>query len=241
MAFFEHDFTITMRDVDKNIKLTDKSILGFFEDIAGFHSDKVGYGLKSVSSTRLSWVLLHWKVKVIKRPEYSDIIHIRTWSRYSKKVYSYRDFEMYNSNNELIAIGTSKWSLINIDKGLTKIEDSLIEKYTPENKSVFDIVELPKLKEPNENLKHTYNYIVSKSDIDINNHMHNLNYLDIAYNSLPNELEIDADFNNIEIMYKHGAYLNDYLNCFYTCIDNEHYIIIKNNDNSDLHAIVKFS
>lgn len=241
MAFFEHNFIITMRDVDKNIKLTNKSILGFFEDIAGFHSDKAGYGLKSVSSTRLSWVLLHWKIKVIKRPEYGDNIHIKTWSRYSKKVYSYRDFEMYNSNNELIAIGTSKWSLINIDKGLAKIEDSLIEKYTPENKSVFDIVELPKLKEPTENLKLTYNYIVSKTGIDINNHMHNLNYLDIAYNALPDELAINTNFDNIEIMYKHGAYFKDNLNCFYTCIEDEHYIIIKNNDNSNLNAIIKFS
>ena len=184
MAFFESDFYIRMRDVDKNNKITNKAILGFFEDIAGLHSDSVGFGLKNIEETQLSWILLHWKMKVIERANYGDTIHIKTWSRYSTKVYSYRDFEMYDSSGKLLAIATSKWALIHVNGGITKIENDIVQKYNPEAKSVFDELEVQKLKQP-ESYSYSYDYTVLRSDIDVNNHMHNLYYLDVAYEALP--------------------------------------------------------
>lgn len=241
MAFFENDFYIRMRDVDKNNKITNEGILGFFEDIAGLHSDSIGYGIKNIDETGLSWILLHWKIKVIKRANYGDNIHIKTWSRYSSKIYTYRDFEMYSSNGELLAIATSKWALINATTGkLAKIENELIEKYKPEEKSVFDELEVQKLKQP-EVYSSLYEYTVLRRDIDVNNHMHNLYYLDVAYEALPPEIYEHIDFKNIEIMYKTGAKLNENLKCLYSKINNEYFITIKSLDEKILYTIIKLS
>lgn len=238
MAFFEYDFYVRMRDVDNKNKITNKAILGFFEDIGGLHSDKVGFGLKNIYETRLSWVLLHWKVEVLKRANYADIVHIKTWSRYSTKFYSYRDFEMYDEKGELLVIATSKWALINIDSGLAKLEESLIEKYEPEPKSVFSELEVKKLKEP-EGYDNVCEYKVLRSNIDVNKHMHNLYYLDVAYEALPDNIYENNEFNNIEIMYKTGAMLGETLKCFYSKQSNEHFITIKNNEEKTLHSIIK--
>lgn len=241
MAFFEYDFNIRLRDVGFNNELSNQAILGFFEDIGGLHSDSVGYGLNKIYETRLSWVLLHWKIEVFKRAKYGDKIHIKTWSRYSQKFYSYRDFEMYDDNGNLLVIGTSKWTLINIDKGLERISDEHIAKYQPEDKSVFNIIELPKLKEPEISNSATFEYTVSRTDIDINKHMHNLYYLDIAYEALPDNVYENSNFTNVEIMYKTGALLGESLKCFYCFIDKEHYVIIKSFDERNLHCIIKLS
>ena len=82
MAFVEHDFHMTIRDIDKDTNLSNKAILTYFEDIGGYCSDKAGFGLKQILDTKLSWVLLHWKFKVIRRIKYDEeTFKIKTWSR----------------------------------------------------------------------------------------------------------------------------------------------------------------
>lgn len=241
MAFFENDFYIRLRDVNKSNKITNEAILGFFEDIGGLHSDSIGYGIKNIKETNLSWILLHWKMKVIERANYGDTVHVKTWSRYSSKIYTYRDFEMYNSDGKLLAIATSKWALINATTGrLEKLEDELISKYKPEEKSVFNELEVQKLKQPSE-YDSLYEYTVSRRDIDVNNHMHNLYYLDIAYEVLPIDIYEKFDFSCVEIMYKTGAKLGDKLKCLYTKIDNDYFITIKSLDEKILYTIIKLS
>ena len=71
--------------------------------------------------------------------------------------------------------------------------------------------------------------------------MHNLYYLDLAYEALPEDVYSNNSFDNIEIMYKSGAKLYDKLKCFYANIENEHIVTIKSEDEKTLHAIVKLS
>lgn len=240
MAYIEHTFDFSIRDIDKNTNLTNKALFGFFEDIGGFHSDLAGYGLKDIEETRISWVLLHWKMKVLKRLKYGDTIHVKTWSRGAVRACCYRDYEVYNQNHELCAIGTSKWTLIHLEKGLIRLTDELLKKYQTEDRAVFENFTFDKLKEPEES-KLTFKYTVQRRDIDINGHMHNLCYLDLAYEALPQDVFENASFDNVEIMYKAGSYLGDKIKCFYTTMNHEHIVTIKSEDEKTLHAIVKLS
>ena len=175
MATFEHKFEIGFRDVGKSNKITNKSLLGYLEDTAGMHSNLVGYGLNDIERTNLTWILLNWKVQVFKRPLYGESILVKTWARNTIKFYTFRDFEVYNAQNELIAIASSKWVLLDAKTmTLTKISDELISKYHPENKAVFgDAKEICKLDFPNE-YETMLPYTIQRKDIDINRHVHNV-------------------------------------------------------------------
>ena len=238
MAFIEHEFDLTVRDINEKTELTNKSILAFFEDIGGLHSNMVGYGLKQIEDTKISWVLLNWKIKVLKRIKYGDPVKIKTWSRGALRACSYRDFELYNSDGELCVIGTSKWTLIHLEKGLMRLTDDMVSKYQPEDKAVFGDFEFKKVQEP-DTFSNVYEYTVLRRDIDINGHMHNLNYLDLAYEALPKDVYESTSFDNVEIMYKSGALLGDKLKCYYSNMNNEHIVTIKSEDNSVLHSIIK--
>lgn len=241
MAFLEYPFRVGFRDTGNSNKLTNKSFLSFLEDSGGLHSEKAGFGINEIRKTNLSWILIGWKLKVISRPTFGTNITVRTWGRDFSKIHTFRDFEVYDDNNNLVAIATSKWILFDIEKNkITRITPELIEKYTPEQKSVFDENEIDfSIENEPEQVFNTFNYTVSRSDIDINNHMHNLNYLDLAYDSLPEDVYQNIDLKNIEIVYKKECYLNDNLKCNYYFKDNVHYVYIKSLDNSILHAIVK--
>ena len=113
---YKKQFEIGLKDIGKNNEITNTALLERLENIAAYHSDSAGYGVNTVEQTKVTWVLLEWKLQVIKRPKYGQKINIDTWSRYTNKCYSYRDFEVYDENKQLCAIATSKWLLINVEK-----------------------------------------------------------------------------------------------------------------------------
>ena len=53
--------------------------------------------------------------------------------------------------------------------------------------------EFKKLKEPTA-FSNEYTYTTQRRDIDVNKHMHNLNYLDLAYEALPEEVYFNQEF-----------------------------------------------
>ncbi|MBP3255795.1 MAG: hypothetical protein J6M60_04840 [Clostridia bacterium] len=241
MAFIEHEFHMTVRDIDKNTNLTNKAILSFFEDIGGYHSNLAGFGLKQIEASRLSWVLLHWKLKVIKRVKYNGIpLKVKTWSRGVERTCTFRDFEIYDSNGDLCVVGSSKWTLIHLEKGLMRLNDDLLINYEAEEKKAIPDFEFKKIQEP-ESYSNEFDYTVLRRDLDINGHMHNLNYIDLAYEALPKDIYENHSFDDVEIMYKKGAFLGDKLKCLYSNVNNEHIVTIKSEDEKNLHAIVKLS
>lgn len=240
MATFEREFKIGFRDVGKSNKITNKGLLGYLEDTAGMHSDFVGYGLNDIDKTNLTWILLNWKVQVFKRPLYGESIMVKTWARNTIKFYTFRDFEVYNSKNELVAIATTKWVLLDAKTmSLTKISDELISKYHPESKAVFgDAKEVGKLDFPAE-YECMSPYKIQRKDIDINKHVHNATYLDFAYEVLPDDVYNNIDFSSFEILYKKETKLGETIKCFYTKVNTSHFVVMKTEDEKSIHCVIR--
>jgi medium-chain acyl-[acyl-carrier-protein] hydrolase len=236
--FVEHNFFVGLRDIDFKNNLKIKSMLSFLEDVGGIHSNKVGYGLLDIPEKKRSWILLNWKVKFLRRPHYAETLRIKTWSRTMDKLYAYRDFEVYDEENNLITIASSKWVCVNTEKmSVVKIEDALKDAYTLENKKVFEN-EIEKLKEP-ESYTASCEIKITRDMIDVNGHVHNLNYIDFVSQILPYEAMQNAT--NIEVMYKKEIKENDTIKCFSVKLEDTWYAVIKSEDETDLHAIVKIS
>lgn len=236
----EHEYEVKLSEIRRDNRVTNKSLLSYLEDIGGIHSNIVGYGVLDISKTHLTWVLLEWKLQVIRRPKYAEKIKVVTWSKEAVKFYAYRDFEIYDMDGNVIAKAISKWVLIDIEKSkIVRIDNEIAPKYYPEtNKTVFENEEFEKIKEPEEYELET-EYKVKRSDIDVNKHMHNLNYINLAVEALPEEIYQKEEFNNIRITYKKEIKLGETVKCKYANQDGRHIVVIKSEDNKILHAIVE--
>ena len=238
----ENEYTVKLSEIDKNNKATNKAILSYLEDTGGKHSNIAGYGIFDIPRTHLTWLLLEWKLQVIRRPNYAEKIKVTTWSKNSVKCYAYRDFKVYDEQGNVIALAASKWVLVDTQKGrIVKIEPDLLEKYEPElDKYAFEGEDFSKIHVPEEYQFET-KYIVRKSDIDVNNHMHNLNYLDLANEALPEEIYKEGQLNNVRITYKKEIKLGESVECKYSFINGKHLVIVKSQDESVLHALIELS
>lgn len=239
--FFEQKYRIQVRDTRKSTKITNKGFLGLMEDAASLHSSKVGFGIYDIPKTNLTWLLLGWKLKVYSRPQIEDIVHVKTWSRKIEKYYSYRDFEIYDEKGNLLAIATSKWILIDTkERKVKKVEEYIEKAYESEaDHKVFEDDNMDKLKIPDD-YDSVLEYTLARRDIDLYNHMHNLYYLDLAYEALPEDIyNNENEFNNIRITYKREIKSGRKINCMYKKQNDKHVVVIRSKDGNTLHSIIE--
>lgn len=236
----EHNFYIGLRDIGKDNRLSNKGILSALEDAGCKHSEVAGIGITNINETKKTWVILSWRVEILSRPEFNSNLIVKTWSRKMDKLYAYRDYNVVDENNNLIARGTSKWILVNYETGrILKLNDEISDKFTSENKRAFD--EDSEIK-----LDFDFKIInrecckISKSQIDLNHHLNNINYLDLAEEVLSESIDT---YNEIQILYKKQIVLGEEVYAYNCQGEDARYIIISDQeDNIDLkkaRAIIK--
>lgn len=240
MAVVTYEYIVKYSDIGTSNKITLKSFIDILQEAAISHSEKAGYGVTNIPQTHLAWLLLNWKVEIKEYPCLNDKITVKTWPRTFDRLYSYRDFEVYDEENRLIAIASSKWFPVDtVTKRIRKITPEIADAYgEPYTKSVFENAFSEKVKVPEE-LKLNFNYEVQRRDIDTNGHVNNLHYIDYALETLDENVFNNTAFNNLEIIYKKEIKYKEKINCYYSYGDNKHIITIKSEDNETLHAIVK--
>ena len=238
---YKEKYRIGIEDVAHNSQATNKALLSIMEDIACAHSADVGYGVPEVETKHRAWVLLDWKIKVIKRPAYGCIIDASTWSRKIDRLCAYRDFELKDEGGEILAIGSSRWILTDTERRRpVRLTEDIAALYESEDKAVFeDEISEPKYsKEMFENAEEMI-YNIQRRDIDINMHMHNINYLDVACEMLPEDVYNNENFNQVRIWYKREIRPQDEVKCRYLYEDNIHYIIMT--VEGKIHSVIALS
>ena len=239
---YKEKFKIGLKDVWAKDEVSNIAILEYLEDVAAYHSDSVGIGINTTEETHLNWLLLDWELEVLKRPRYGQVLDIHTWSRGIEKFYAFRDFEVYDEENNLCAIATSKWLLVDSKTGkIARVKPKIADKYQSETeKAVFKEEKIKKIKEPNEYVREV-TYTTRRRDIDVIGHMHNLNYLYLAYEALPEEEYSKRPFNHVRIQYKNQIKLGETVKCKYVKENGENVVVIKSEDDKTLHAIIKLN
>ena len=233
---YSSNYKIGLDDIGVNNEISNKAILRIMEDVSGFHSASIGYGLFEIETKKRAWMILDWKMKVIKRPKYMDDIKAETWSRKVERLYAYRDFQLKDKDGNIIAIATSRWIFVDTDRRRpVRLTSDISDLYESEPvKCVFE-EEIEDVK--CENYLFEKDYYIQRRDIDMNEHMHNLNYLDMAYEILPEDIYKNKVFDNVRIVYKKEIVYGEKVECYYSQENDRHIVTAKSNDK--INAIIE--
>lgn len=183
-------FFIGYSDVDKNDKCKLCKIVDLLQNTATMHSKSVGYGTKTMMELKQAWLMLGWKVKILKYPEADMDVEVRTWSRGIKGVEAKRGYEIYSEDGELLVIADSSWALFDLEaQKLIRAPEEMINAYGTLNKNPFSDEKSERLRD-NDIIESEIEMIVGKRDIDTNNHMNNSKYMEYIVEVLPDNIEI---------------------------------------------------
>ena len=135
MSVFQFRTRVSYDDIDPNMNLSLKGALGFMQEAALIHSGQAGYSVGDVERTRVTWMLVQWRVRLLQNAKWGDEVYIHTWPRSMERATSIRNFEIYGDDEKKIAVGESNWVLVNADTGR-------ITRITPDVASAYDLTEL---------------------------------------------------------------------------------------------------
>lgn len=240
-GIFEDTYRTHFSQVGTHDVLTNKSILSILENIADAHSVHCHFTFSDVAKFNLTWVILSWKLQVLKKIEANINIKVQTWCSGVSKAFFYRDFKIFDEQNNLCAVATSKWCLV--DMATSKISPMPPEICNVYNifheETVFGENDVVKITLPSNNPIFSDTYKIRRFDLDLNKHVHNLNYLNIAYELLPDEIYDGDELNNVEILYKRELKYGDTVKSYLYKDGDCYYIVLKSLDETTIHSIIK--
>lgn len=220
---FERKHKIGIDEVNKKFKMTNESMLTVFQNLASFNSDVVGYGVYDVPKTGMTWIVVDWKLRVLRRPRYGEDVMVRTWGRKTQGLISFRDFEI-RSDNELCAVATSKWMLIDlVTRKPIEITDDIKDAFGIHNElEVFIDEEFETIK-PLDTYDKELKINIRKSDLDFNNHVNNIKYFDYL-----NELGFNKNYNDVRISYLKEIKEDEDVSIYMSEVEDTDHYLIKN-------------
>ncbi|MDO8966755.1 acyl-[acyl-carrier-protein] thioesterase [Algoriphagus sp.] len=171
---FQYDFEVGSFQVHPDGKISLTSLADLLQEIAWRHADSADFG-RNLMDTHQMWVLSRLEVKVNKFPTWGESIRLFTGGRGADKLFAFREFLVWDRNDQLLARGMSSWLLLNSEtKRIQRPEQVLPPAlFDPKMKPAWQPGKIVTGGEliAEEEIK------VRLSDLDLYNHVNNTSYV----------------------------------------------------------------
>ncbi|OGU65562.1 MAG: hypothetical protein A2W30_02100, partial [Ignavibacteria bacterium RBG_16_36_9] len=232
-------------DVDANDRMKVNTILDYFQDAASNDAERMNFGYSDFVPRGLTWVLSWAKFDFIEYPKFMDEIKIQTWGKKQFKLYSMRDYLLFNSKDEIICKGTSAWLLIDSKSLRPKILTQLFPEIKM-HESEDALSDLPTKIIPTEKNEYVYLTQIRYSDIDLNQHANNAKYIELMLDCYNQEFHRSHTIKSLIVSFNAQSKYSDEIQLYKgTQKENPltHYVEAKNLSSSKMvfQAIVEWN
>lgn len=184
MANYTTKFRVRTSDLDEKDHLKPYIYFDFFQDIAGFHAESLGFGYDNTIKKNIAWILMKNKVTIYEYPKPYEILTIKTYPTEKSKIDFIRDYEVKDESDRIIARGTSQWCLVDIiNKKI--LRTNVLDFPNDLNEPSFYQEKISKINfNDYDELNKKIEYITRYSDIDHYHHTNNARYAEMIYNAI---------------------------------------------------------
>lgn len=201
---YSFDSCVRYSEVGEDKKLTLNGMINYFQDCSTFHSEAVGLGMNRLKQDKKAWILSYWQIIVKRYPGLCEKITTGTFATEFKGLYGNRNFYMKDEAGEQIACANSIWVFMDLEKGRpARPAPEYIDAY-----GIEEPLEMPyegrKIELPAE-AREREPFPVRKYHIDTNEHVNNCQYVQMALEMLPGDIQI----RQARVDYKKSAVLGD--------------------------------
>ena len=236
----ERKYYVGYQYIDPGYRIRNSAILGMFEDLAVLHGAMVGEDIRTSDS---AWLLTGYLVKIIKRPIFNETVTVRTWSRRTLGFSACREFEIIGEDGQIMVTAMSEWAHVSRDgSGFSKLTPELSAAYEsePDRTGFPDVKRLPRTHatlDKSENAIASADFTVGRSLIDMNRHLNNVRYIELAEEVLSGNVPEEYSADSFFISYKKEVVYGGTVRCELYETDGEYEIAFVGEDGT-LHATV---
>lgn len=228
MEKFTKKYRVSLRDMSADFRAKSTTIIHNFEEcfaqfcfqnkISGYHLDKEG----------LMWVVANINLEFTgEMPLWDEYIKFEVWFSEVKKSRAYLEFQAFY-NDKLIAQGDSLWFILDQQTRRPVALDKILEPCGIIEQTIFDLhqkfdLNIDEYKKINE-----MNFTVNFNDLDYNNHVNNVSYVDWAIMSIPENIRKQKKIKKYSINFLKECFIGEQIETIlYQNNDNLYFEVIK--------------
>lgn len=224
---------VRFSETDSGEIMTLPAVVNYFQDCSTFQSEELGYGIDRLKAIQKAWILSSWQIRVNRYPKMGEWIRIDTWSTGFEGLYGKRNFRMRDEKDEVVAWANALWIYMDLAKGRPVRPDEEMRKVYGAEKPLEEEFAPRKIALPEETTEQEA-FPVLRQQIDINHHVNNCQYIQMAIEVLPE----CGRAQQIRVEYKKSAVLGDWI---YPKIaaETDRKVVELCNANGELFAVVE--
>jgi medium-chain acyl-[acyl-carrier-protein] hydrolase len=175
---FEKEYFVHVYETGPDGYVNLYSLFNFMQDIASEHAIRLGFGREDLMKKNQFWVLSRIYAEIYDWPAWEDTIKVKTWPTGTDKLFAMRNYEICFPDGRLIASSVSSWLIVDRTTKRIQRPDQILTQYNSDNQPAATLVRSSvKLSAPDESGRISNGFNVKISDLDINLHTNNANYM----------------------------------------------------------------
>lgn len=209
------------------------TMLTLLEETAADHCYSIDNSLYDLEKQNIGWVLFSGVLKMDRYPKYKEKITIRTWLSNYSLVKGLRENIIYDEQNNIIGKARGLWVFFDIERRRpSQIFDAIKEKWSFFSEQCMNHNINKKIKAV-ESSKHIKDFKVNRFDVDTNQHVNNIRYLQWLMESISEDIIDNYYLHSIDGRFINEAQYGDTISSFTeNGIDENSFVhSIKNQDN----------
>jgi len=198
----------------RKIRLT--SICHCLQECAGQHAAHYKLGYEGMKQNRQAWVLHRLRIQVHRYLDWKTTLHVKTWVQLMRGPFSQRMFLLLDDKEEVIGSASSFWVVLDTESHKPQRLKAGIGDLPVLSDEMAACGMAGKLKQP-ENLSLIGKHTVKPSDLDLLQHVNNVQYLEWIMDTISpdrqNPVQVDLNFTHetqlgevVEIYQSNNAY-----------------------------------
>ncbi len=204
---YEGEYSVGTYDIDSQKHLTLAALTKMMHEAAMQNVLHLKLSYWDLIEHQITWVLMRKKMELLEPIPLGEKIKIVTHPSGFEKLFTYRDFKVYNAKGNLVASASSTWLLMDTVKRKMTVIPQFIRDY-----KMPDVELLPRPDKKIATIQQIdfeKKYQIGWFELDWNEHLNNIHYLTKMLDVLPLDILRNAILKKMNIIYKNECQFND--------------------------------
>ncbi|MCD8330304.1 MAG: thioesterase [Lachnospiraceae bacterium] len=194
-------------EIGEDGRMTLTALMNVFQDCANFQSDSLGVGADYLAAKKRAWLMNFWQVFVERYPREREQYTVETRAWKFDRFYGHRNFALFDEAGERMACANSIWFFVDTERmrPVRPTQEDL-EPYGVDPCIEMEYADSRKIPLPKQ-MRREEPFPVRRANLDINHHVNNVQYIRMAAEYFP----ADLDVYEMRVEYNLAATLGDIL------------------------------
>jgi medium-chain acyl-[acyl-carrier-protein] hydrolase len=186
-------------------------IYHFLQESAEHNAVDLGFDTETLLQRGLTWVLSRLQLRVTAFPQGRQGIEAETWPSAIESRFAHRDFCLRIPGElDCFAIASSAWLLLDFNRMRPVTVSTRLPEKMVLHRPRMVATPFPQLDATGDPV-FTKEFAVRRSDLDINDHVNNVHYVEWLAEAVPESLWRNADISELDVEYKRAVKYGDTL------------------------------